>query len=141
MTVQQRPTGITVIAIISAILGILGVLGGLLLLLGSAVVGGLAATSGTDGAAIGGLLGGLFGIIAVLILIVAIVDIVFAYGAWTLKPWAWTLGIVIGAVSIVLALLSLGNRSSVTEIVTIVLWGVVLYYLNTPPVKAVFGRA
>jgi hypothetical protein len=41
----------------------------------------------------------------------------------------------------VLALLSLGDRSALTEIVTICLWGVVIYYLNTPPVKAAFGRA
>ena len=139
MTVQQRPTGITVIAIIAAILGVLGVLGGLLVVLTGVLLG--TASSSADG---GGLAStvvvGLVGILGIVVLATAIADIVFAYGAWTLKPWAWMVGIVIGVISIVLAALSLGGGGS-TPVVTIILWGVVIYYLNTPPVKAAFGRA
>jgi hypothetical protein len=141
MLAQQRPIGVTVIAVISAILGILAMLLGLLLMLGGALFGGLAVSTGGPGAGIaGGLFAGIFGFFGFVFLIVGIVDIVFAYGAWTLKPWAWMLGIVIAAVSIVLALLSLGGDSAVTEVVTIALWAVVIYYLNTPPVKLAFGR-
>ena len=140
MTVQQRPTGITVIAIIAAILGVLGVLGGLLVVLTGVLLG--TASSSADG---GGLAStvvvGLVGILGIVVLATAIADIVFAYGAWTLKPWAWMVGIVIGVISIVLAALSLGGGGTTTPVVTIILWGVVIYYLNTPPVKAAFGRA
>ena len=65
----------------------------------------------------------------------------FAYGAWALRPWAWTRGVVLEIVVIVLALLQLGRLEPVRHIVTIVIAGVVLWYLLTPRVRAAFGRS
>src|SRR3712207_1825572 len=66
---SQRPLGITILAILAAVAGVLGLLGSLTLL------------------------GFGLGIYGLLFLVLSVVYLVFAYGAWTLKPWAWTLGV------------------------------------------------
>jgi hypothetical protein len=137
---QERPVGITVVAIIAGILGILALLGGALVFVGGALIGSFAGSSEMNVGFAGGLIGGLFGVIGLVLIALGIADLAFTYGVWTLKPWAWMLGIVIAAVSIVLALLSIGSNSNLTQIVTIGLWAVVLYYLNTPLVKTALGR-
>ena len=75
-------------------------------------------------------------------LALAALSLAFAWGAWTLQPWAWPLGVVLAAGSIIYALvLILGGASIVSEAITIVLYGAVLYYLNQPGIKSLFGRA
>jgi hypothetical protein len=54
---------------------------------------------------------------------------------------AWTLGVVLEIVVIVLALLQLGRLAPVRHIITIVIAGVVLWYLATPRVRVAFGRS
>ena len=79
--VAARPTGITILAVLSAIGGVLGLLGGVALL----GLGGVAAGATGNAAFFG--LGALAGIITVAI---SIGQLAFAYGAWSLQPWAWT---------------------------------------------------
>ncbi len=69
--------------------------------------------------------------------------IAFAYGAWTLQPWAWPLGVAVAAFGIVVAILYIvGRRQSiVSQVISIVIDGAILYYLNQPRIKALFGRA
>ncbi len=120
-----RPTGITILAILAGIGGVLGLLGGFALFLGGTVLFGAA--------------GALFGLAA---LALAALSLAFSWGAWTLQPWAWPLGVVLAAGSIIYALvLILGGASIVSEAITIVLYGAVLYYLNQPGIKSLFGRA
>ena len=72
----------------------------------------------------------------------AVLALAFAYGAWTLKPWAWTLGIVAEGLGIALAVLFIVDGSSITsQAISIMIAGAILYYLFTPAVKAAFGRA
>jgi len=126
-----RPTGVTILAVLAAIGGVFGLFGGLL----AVTVGGIV------GAAGGGILGGLVGIFGLLLLLLGGVELAFAYGAWTLKPWAWTLGIVAGGLGVTLAVLNvLGGADIGSQIITVVINGIILYYLFTPQVKAAFGR-
>jgi hypothetical protein len=68
--------------------------------------------------------------------------IAFAYGAWTLQPWAWALGVAGAAFGIVLAVLNIiGGSSIVSQIIGIAIDGGIIYYLNQPGIRAVFGRA
>ena len=69
--------------------------------------------------------------------------IAFAYGAWTLKPWAWALGVAVAIFGIVVAILQvvLGGSSIFSQLISIVIDGAILYYLNQPAIKALFGRA
>jgi hypothetical protein len=136
MTAQIRPTGVTILAVLAAIGGILGLLVGL----GALGLAGVAASyvGGQQGAAVGGLV--VFGGLAVLVF--AVLSLLFAYGAWTLKPWAWTLGIIAQIVSLVgSALTVIGGGSVSGQVVSVVIALVILYYLNTPRVKAAFGRS
>jgi len=126
---SQRPTGITILAILAAIAGVFGILGGLL------VVGVGGALAGT------GVLGGLIGIIGIVVLVVGIGELGFAYGAWTLKPWAWTLGVAVEIIGIVSSILYILAGSSVgSQIIGIVISLAILYYLDTPAIRTAFGQ-
>lgn len=128
-----RPMGITILAVLSAIGGVLGLLGGIAII----GIGGLAAAS-TGSAAFFGL-GAIWGL---LILATAIASLVFAYGAWTLKPWAWPLGVALSIISLALAALTIVSGGDIgSQIIGIVINAVILYYLFQPNIKALFGRA
>ncbi len=114
----ERPLGVTVVALLAAVGGILGVIGGLQL--------------------IG--LGGAFGVWGFILLAMSIADLVVAWGCWMLLPWAWTLGVVVVVVQFGLALLNLVNGNIVNGIISLVVNGGVLYYLDTPDVRRAFGR-
>jgi hypothetical protein len=126
-----RPTGITVLAILAAIGGVFALLGGLALI----GLGGLASASGVGGFAV---------IIGLLLLVLGVLQLVLAYGFWGLKPWAWTLGVGLQVASVVLSLLQFLNNTGggiTSLIISIVISGVILYYLFQPHVKAAFGRS
>ena len=140
VTGTTRPQGVTILAVLALIGGIFGVIGGLGLMMGGALFGGM--IGGAAGAAVGSM-GFIYGII---LLGLSIADLAFAYGAWTLKPWAWALGIIAAIAN----LLFIGVRvvtggdimsALVASAISIVIWAVVLYYLTTPNVKTAFGRA
>ena len=82
---KQRPTGVSVLAILALIGGVLAL---------------LAAVSGTLGAwAFGaGLSVALF--YAAYSLVLTVFYLVFAFGMWGLKPWAWTVGIICMVLSV-----------------------------------------
>ncbi|HEY4190605.1 MAG TPA: hypothetical protein VGM28_09305 [Candidatus Limnocylindrales bacterium] len=120
-----RPTGITILAVLAAIGGVFALLAGFVIFLGATVIfGGLGAILGLAFLAYAGLI------------------IAFAYGAWTLQPWAWPLGVAGAAFGIVLAVLNIiGGSSIVSQIIGIAIDGGIIYYLNQPGIRAVFGRA
>ena len=127
---SARPMGITILAVLAAIGGVFGLLGSLAFL----AIGGLAATAGA------GVLGGMGMVFGLLLAALAIVELAFAYGAWTLKPWAWMLGIVAQGISIAIALVD-GATGGTINFVGIAISAVIIYYLMTPAVKQAFGRA
>lgn len=128
---MQRPMGVTIIAVLSAIGGVLGVLASLVLLgLGAAV-----------GAATG--LGGLAFIAGLLVLLYSALSLVLAYGFWTLKPWAWPLGVGVQILGVVQAVLQFMNDTSniVGLVISLAIAAVILWYLFQPHVRGAFGRA
>lgn len=118
----ERPLGVTIIAILAAIGGVFGLLASL------AILGVLGAAGG---------LGMLFFLLA---LVVSIVSLVFAYGAWTLQPWAWTLGIVLEVLAVINGLYAVASGDA-SAIISIAIAGVILWYLFQPDVKGAFGRS
>ena len=125
-----RPTGITILAILAAIGGVFSILGGLTLI----GLGGALATGG---------LGGMAALVGFLVLILGVLYLVLAYGFWTLKPWAWLLGVGLQGASIVLTIIQLigGTTNIVSAVISIAISAAILYYLYQPHVKAAFGRA
>ena len=126
---KNRPAGIAILAVVAAVLGVL------------ALLAAGAWWNASDGLAWLPRIHDGEKLIALVLLATGLSELVFAYGAWALRPWAWTLGVVLEIVVIGLALLQLGRLEPVRHIVTIVIAGVVLWYLATPRVRAAFGRS
>jgi hypothetical protein len=122
---MQRPTGVTILAVLAIIGGVLGLLGSIAIIgVGGAVLGGMAVVLGLVG------------------LVSSVLSLAFGIGAWTLKPWAWMLGVVAEGLSILMSVISIVSGQSVgSQLVSIVIAGAILYYLMTPTVKQAFGRA
>jgi hypothetical protein len=137
---QQRPMGITILAILGIVGGVLGILGGGCTALGGAALGAAGAQAGMGD--VGGL-GGLLAIYGIFSLVLAVAWIAFGIGAWTLKPWAWMLGLILVGISIVLAIVSViaGWSTIGGQLIGLVIDAVIVYYLMTPEVKQAFGRA
>src|ERR671918_2643634 len=112
MQQKQRPLGVTIIAILMIISGIALLGTGAILL----VVG-----------------------IGVILVILGIASFVMAYGLWKGKGWAWTITLILSAIGIIVAIVSiiLGN---VAAIINAIIHGIVIYYLYRPNVKAFFGK-
>ena len=125
-----RPTGITILAVLAAIAGVFALLGGLALVASGGFIG---ATTGS------GSLGGLASLVGAVLIVSGAASLFFAWGAWGLQPWAWTLGVVIQAVNIVLGLFQLINGNA-GSLLSIVIAGAITYYLFRPEIKAAFGR-
>ena len=70
--------------------------------------------------------------------LVAVLDLVFAYGSWTLKSWAWPLGVGLELVALVLAVLRLGRGVPGSHLAVMVLAIGILWYLYRPEVRVAF---
>jgi hypothetical protein len=123
---MQRPTGVTILAVLAIIFGALGILGSITIITGGALVG-----------------GALISILGVITLITSALALAFGIGAWTLKPWAWTLGVANYILSLVVSVIFIISGASTIgqQILSIVIAAAILYYLFTPTVKQAFGRA
>lgn len=138
---MQRPTGVTILAILAAIGGVLVICGSLALIgLGGLVGGVIGSRLGTN---VGFLVGGLGTLVGVVTLIVGLLELAFAVGAWNLRPWAWIIGVVSQIIAGVLAIVRLIDARGFvsSEVVTIAIAAIILYYLFTPTVKKAFGQA
>jgi len=126
-----RPMGITIIAVVALIAGILGIFGSLALI----GLGGFAAAVG----AVGG--GGFVVIGGLVLLALSIAEIALAYGFWTVKTWAWRLGVILALVQVVWAVVSLVlvRFDIVNLLITIVISGIWIYYLNLPQIRTAFA--
>lgn len=114
---RERPLGITILAVLAAVGGVFGLVGAL----------GLFAFAP------------LWGLIS---LALAVAYLAFAYGAWTLQPWGWTLGVALAAAGILWALFWFTQgQNIVSTLISLAISGVILYYLYQPDVKAAFGRS
>jgi hypothetical protein len=81
-------------------------------------------------------------ILGLVSLVIGVAELVFAVGAFGLKPWAWTLGVIVLVVSILLAIIQGALYGDwVSRVISIIIDAVILYYLNTKGVKEAFGKA
>ena len=135
-----RPTGVTIIAVLMVIAGVVMIIAGISAMaiapflptvvqsqdlpvgLSEAMLGGIAVGSGAFMLALG------------------IAGLVIAYGLFKGKGWAWTAAVVLSIIGIVMSVVAIvtGNLGS---IVSLIINGVILYYLYRPHVKAYFGKA
>lgn len=125
---MSRPTGVTIIAILSFISGLLGLCGAL-------PVFGISLIAGVFIPPVGviGILIGLFLALSPILLLI------FAYGAWNLRPWAWMWGIIANGLSVLSALIAVVTTGNVFAIGTHGLIPIIVFvYLLTPDIRRAF---
>jgi hypothetical protein len=128
---NQRPTGVTVLAILAFVGGILSILAALTLL----GLGGLLVGAGYGGLAV------FFGIYA---LVWGALALWIGWGFWQLRPSAWRWGIILMVVGAVITLVQipLGYSGGIASAaISIAIDLAVIYYLTTPAVRAAFGQS
>jgi hypothetical protein len=131
MTADERPTEVTVLAILSAAGGVLGMFTGL----DVTILGSIAGT-------LDGWFGGPLALIGLAALVVGIAELVSAYGLWTLRPWAWLLGIGVQAAGVAIVVLwVIEGVSIVSGLVSVVIAAAILYELWRPAIRTLFGRS
>ena len=142
---KKRPTGVTIIAILNIIGGIIMVAAGLVLIAAgsflpslppSAFEGSEMDLSGIPMSFVGGAAIAMGGVIIAL----GIVSFIVAYGLMKGMTWAWNLTVVLSIISIVLNAISIAT-GNFGGIISIIISGVIIYYLYRPHVKAYFGKA
>jgi hypothetical protein len=142
---KSRPTGVTIIAILNVIGGIIMLVSGILLVAvgafvplipPSAMQGSEMDLSGIPPALLGGGLIAIGGVITAL----GIISFIVAYGLLKGLLWAWTLTVVLSIISIALNAISIAT-ANFGGIISIIISGIILYYLYRPHVKSYFGKA
>ncbi len=85
------------------------------------------------------LLGGIGIAFGIGLLALAIVSFVVAYGLLKGLGWAWTVTVILSIISIVLNVISIA-AGNIASIISIIISGIIIYYLYRPHVKAYFGK-
>jgi uncharacterized membrane protein (DUF2068 family) len=86
------------------------------------------------------LFGGLLPVIGGVLIIVALLNVLFAWGLWNGKGWAWILALIFAVLGILFSLVSL-VRGGLGSIIVLIIDVVIVYYLTRPNVKAFFSEA
>jgi len=135
----KRPTGVTVLAILEILGGLAGLVGG------AALIGVAALVSSSNFATLYPQLAGIGSVstllyaLGALALIFGILGLVLGIGFLGGKGWAWTLGIVVGILNIVVSIAETAIGFS-SNIIGIIFPIIIIYYLMRPHVKAFFGK-
>jgi len=139
MQSAKRPTGVAIIAILNIIGGVVMLFVGI----AAVAVGSLFPSVLEQGTEMSALPAGVAGALGVgiggIAIALGIFSFIVAYGLWTGKGWAWTLTVVLQIISIVMNAVSIvsGNPGG---IISIIISGIILYYVYRPHVKAYFGK-
>lgn len=81
---------------------------------------------------------GEFGVLA---LVIGGAQLAFGVGALLVRPWAWTLGVMLQVVSAVMTLVAmLGGGLTTGNGVFLLISLAILYYLYQPDIRRAFGR-
>jgi uncharacterized membrane protein (DUF2068 family) len=86
------------------------------------------------------LLGGVGIAIGAVLVALAIVSFFVAYGLWKGRGWAWTVTLILSIISIVWNAITIATAANFGGIISIIISGIIIYYLYRPHVKAYFGK-
>ena len=123
---MKRPFGITVIAVLALISGSVGLCCPVLVFSGSTLLGGFLGT---------------IGFIAGIFLVVGpALELIFAYGAFKLYRWAWYLGLISTAITVIGVVINIFQGGTIwSALGGSVLPTIIFIYLWTPNVRRAFG--
>jgi len=110
---KHRPLGVTIIAVLLIVAGLISIVGGLILLIV---------------------------LVGFVFLALGIAYLVMAYGLWKGKGWAWTISLILSVIGIIMGIVYITQDNLGGGIASIIINGLIIYYLNRPNVKAFFGK-
>ncbi len=115
-----RPGGVTALGVLAVLIGLLGIVGGAITLTSSDIV-----TLALSAFAV----------------VVGILYLVTGIGFFRGNGWAWILGLGVSILSLARNIAEATEGGIVYAIPGIVVALIIIYYLNTPAVRAFFGKA
>jgi len=144
-----RPTGVTILGVLAILGGIAGLFAGVALIGLGLLVGTLLASQISNQVTLAGypglsgleagLIGTIVMVIGVVVLLMGILYLAVGIGFFGGKGWSWTLGVIVSVIGIVLAIVQVAFGSW-GSIVSLLIGGLILYYLMRPHVKTFFGK-
>jgi len=69
-----------------------------------------------------------------------IASLIVSWGLLKGKRWARTITLIISFIVIIFAIISLVSSGELTHIISIIIYGIIIYYMFTDKVKLFFGR-
>ena len=154
---NKRPVGVTIIAILTIIGGILLLFGGIAFVALAPFVSQINIEDdlhNTSNSSISFnlngtnvpipnnaflILSGFMGILGAVLIVIGIASFVVAWGLLKGKAWAWVVTIIITIISIILDIILIIS-GGFGSILSLIISGIVIYYLYRPSVKSYFGR-
>ena len=131
---QHRPTGITIISILMIIGGIILLFTGITPLF----LGPLISIESSSDYAISEL--GMLITIGGLVLVgLGIASFIVSWGLLKGKRWARTITLIISIIAIIFAIISLISSEDFIHVISIIIYGIIIYYMFTNKVKLFFG--
>ncbi|MGZ5550188.1 MAG: DUF7144 family membrane protein [Nitrososphaeraceae archaeon] len=131
----QRPTGITIISVLMIIGGIILLFTGITPLF----LGPLISIESSSDYAISEL-GMLITIGGLVLLGLGIASFIVSWGLLKGKRWARTITLIISIITIIFAIISLASSGDLIHIISIIIYGIIIYYMFTDKVKLFFGK-
>ena len=128
-----RPLGVTIISILMIISGIVSIVSGLI-----GVVGALSLSTISPQSDVATLSVGLMGV-SIFIFILGIATLAIAWGLLKGKRWAWIITVIISIISILLSVVGIA-MGGYYQVISLILYGIILYYLYKTDVKTYFGK-
>lgn len=130
---ETRPSGITIIAILMIIGGVILLFTGLApLFLGSL----MSLDSNTQTSTIGFVIT----IIGLILVTLGIASSVVSWGLLKGKGWARVITLIISIIAILFAIISFANIGDLIQLIPIIIYGIIIYYMFTYRVKSFFER-
>jgi uncharacterized membrane protein (DUF2068 family) len=138
---RRRPLGVSIIAVLVAIQGIFFLILGILALVAVIAAANSAGTTVNGYAITGATVSAIAGVLAGVFLVVGLVSLLFAWGLWTLKRWAFWATVIIEIISLINSVFTFTQphanfwSAAVGMIIPVV---ILVYFLADANVRAAF---
>jgi hypothetical protein len=130
---QSRPTGITIIAILMIIGGLILLFTGITPLFFGPLI-----SIDSDGST--NALGFIIIIGGLTLVGLGIASFIVSWGLLKGKGWARTITLIISIIAIIFAIISLASSRDLIHIISVIIYGIIIYYMFTKKVKLFFGK-
>jgi hypothetical protein len=74
------------------------------------------------------------------LVVLGIASLIVSWGLLKGKRWARTITLIISFISIIIAIISLVSNRDLIHIISVIIYGIIIYYMFTNKVKLFFGK-